>query len=671
MKEGFVSVFSTLLVIVLAVPQSFGAASVSFAKAVITSSAASGANSVVSADVNQDGTLDLVVATNGGVTVALGNGDGTFQQGITYATAGEFSESVAVVDVNGDGLPDIIVTNMCTGTCSGVAVLLNNANNPGTFLSAVGYNTGGNETGAVVVGDVNNDGAPDLILTSNCQEYTCAGGVLTLLLGNGDGTFKTTPQDLADTKGPVAIGDVNNDGNLDLVTGAGVMLGNGNGTFQTLNPDIIGGTTFIVLADVNNDGKLDMIAAVGTGVTVQLGNGDGTFQAAQSFKSGGNFPLSVAVADLNGDNRPDIVVANECTTLTKNVCSGAGSVGVLPGNGNGTFQTAVAFTSGGDITTSAVIADANGDTKPDVWVASACTNTACTGDGVVGVLLNNYFGTTSMKVVSSVNPALIDQNVTFTATVSPAIADGTDIVFTDAGNYIGDNTTVNGVTSITYAFPNAGGQSIKATFAGDTYHNGSSAGFVEDINKVNSVTVVTSTLNPSTYGQSVSLNAAVSSALSTAPTGNVTFYNGTASLGTAALSGGIATLTKTTLPAGLLTITAVYVGDFETLKSTSAPITQTVNQASTTTTLISSVNPSKAGQSVRFTASVTSPTTTVTGSVTFMDGTTVLGTGNLAYGSASYSTTGLASGTHNITAVYNGTTNIATSTSAILVQTVN
>ena len=93
--------------------------------------------------------------------------------------------------------------------------------------------------------------------------------------------------------------------------------------------------------------------------------------------------------------------------------------------------------------------------------------------------------------------------------------------------------------------------------------------------------------------------------------------------------------------------------------------------ATSKTTIVSSVNPSVMGQTVKFTATVTSPTTKPTGTVTFMDGSTVLGTGTLAGGKASYSTSSLSAGSHNITAVYSGTSNISGSTSPVLVQTVN
>ena len=185
------------------------------------------------------------------------------------------------------------------------------------------------------------------------------------------------------------------------------------------------------------------------------------------------------------------------------------------------------------------------------------------------------------------------------------------------------------------------------------------------VKKYPTSTALTSSLNPSIYGQSVTLSATVSSAGPSQATGSVTFRNGATTLATVTLTSGVATFTRTNLPNGTLSITAIYNGDAASAVSTSATLSQIVNLATTTTTVVSSRNPSTFGQSVKFTVTVASATVTPTGTVTFSSGATVLATVTLAGGKASFTTTTLPRGTNTITATYNGTVNITGSAGAI------
>jgi len=283
---------------------------------------------------------------------------------------------------------------------------------------------------------------------------------------------------------------------------------------------------------------------------------------------------------------------------------------------------------------------------------------------------------TTTVVGTSGSPSFINQSVTFTAKVTSTygpIPDGEMVTFSDGTTPLATVPLSGGLAAYSTSALKAATHTIKAAYAGDPTFKASTGSVNQVVNLYpSSTTAPTSSLNPSIYGQSVTLTATVTSTAPSTPTGTVTFKNGTTSIGSATLNAsGVATLTKANLPNGVLSITAIYNGDSETAKSTSSFLVQTVNQATTATALASSHNPSTQGQLVKFTATVTSPTTTPTGAVTFMDGFNVLGTINLAGGKASYSTSTLSTGSHNVTAVYAGTVNIIASTSPVLVQAVN
>jgi Bacterial Ig-like domain (group 3)/Beta-propeller repeat len=228
-----------------------------------------------------------------------------------------------------------------------------------------------------------------------------------------------------------------------------------------------------------------------------------------------------------------------------------------------------------------------------------------------------------------------------------------------------DHAYVTGYTTSTN-FPTK--NPLQATFGG-----GGEDAFVAKIDMRGvTTTTISSSPNPSIYGQAVTFTATVTSYVG-APSdgGTVTFTKGTKVLGTGTLSGGSASFTTSTLPVGTNYVKAVYGGDSNLLGSTSKAVGQVVNKATTTTTLASSQNPSNFGQSVTFKASVTPQFSgTVKGSVTFYDGTTALKTVALSGGVAKFTTSTLTSGAHSITATYNGSANFIGS-SASLTQTVN
>jgi hypothetical protein len=477
----------------------------SFAKPAAYSSGGNGPDSVAIADLKGNGKLDLVVANGATSTVGVlvGNGDGTFEAPATYGSGGSEPLAVAIGDVNGDGIPDLIVTNAFpTGSQGGdseVSVMLGNGD--GTFGSPVSYDSGGYYPHSVAVGDLNGDGHLDIVVVNTFPSfYSNSNGVVAVLMGNGDGTFQAPV--LYESGGfsavSIALGDVNGDGIPDLVvanqgtcetcanSSVGILLGAGDGSFYPAITYISGpAESFsVVIGDLNGDGYPDLAVSTecaetgtcgGGGVNVLMGNGNGTFQAPVTYDSGGAGPLALVAADVNGDGFLDLVVA-ECGI---NSCSGFGDVGVLLGNGDGTFQTAFNYGSGGGYSTSVAVADLNGDGRPDVVAAN-------NNGGNVGVLLNNTVpAKTTLTLTSSPNPSQVDQSVTFIATLAStrAIPNGSTVTFAHGKTVLGTGTTTKGVASLTTSFLHANTYGIKAGYSGDVFHKASSGAIKQVVNR--------------------------------------------------------------------------------------------------------------------------------------------------------------------------------------------
>jgi len=280
-------------------------------------------------DFNNDGLSDLVVANGVSnsptVSVLLGNGDGTFQAAVTFPT-GTGTVFVSVGDFNGDGSADLAMINSDLSN-NGISVLLGNGD--GTFQAAVRYIVDAGPR-TLAIADFNGDGLPDIAVA--CLN----GNSVSLLLGNGNGTFQGATSIAAGSSPSfVTFGDFNRDGKLDLAlthfsnAGLDVLLGNGDGTFQA-PVNYPSGAGQVSVADFDGDGKADLIVASGN-ISVLFGNGDGSFQAPISTGPFPSIPLaatSVAVGDFNGDGRADIAVGNASPVRNVTVFLGA-----LPPNG--------------------------------------------------------------------------------------------------------------------------------------------------------------------------------------------------------------------------------------------------------------------------------------------------------------------------------------------------
>jgi VCBS repeat-containing protein len=423
-------------------------------------------------DFNGDGKLDIAM----GNAVLLSNGDGTFQ-GIPLGTvpnspgsftAGRFDNSsatpgvallsnqqigaqyfydvyilhndgkgklslahtyslqvpgsgIATADFNGDGNLDLLVVGSDPINSNwSYSVLLGNGD--GSFQAPLFYPQNppsGTFRPSIVVADFNNDQKPDVAVSLP--------GTVALLLGNGNGTF-AAPVYIFDGAGQYLVaGDFNSDGKLDIAAGGlaplpgsatwetAVLYGNGDGTFQpAVFPTSLTNFAAQFTADLNNDGKPDLVSQN----QVALGNGDGTFALLSPL----NGDQVTQVADLNGDGRPDLFVTE----------FGGGShplnTGVLLGNGDGTFASPVNVPISGLLSTP-VVADMNGDGRPDLIFGWTSFSTCGQGCGGVGVMLNTTApGFTlqatplSPPIVTAGNSATTTVNVTRTFGFTGAVA---------------------------------------------------------------------------------------------------------------------------------------------------------------------------------------------------------------------------------------------------------
>ena len=501
------------------------------------------------------GTVSFLDTSNANAvitTATLGAGTGFGFVNSSNPTVG--TQAIATGDFNSDGVPDLVVgTSTVTGGASPpgyLTILLGNGD--GTFTATAANPATGIDPFFIATGDFNGDGNLDLAVAN------AASNTVTILLGNGDGSFTPTSATLPTGSDPVsiAVGDFNADGILDLAvanaTGDNVtvLLGKGDGTFAPTSASPVTGINpdSIAVGDFNGDGIPDLATANvnSNSVTILLGNGDGSFTPAAETPATGSGPNAITVADFNGDGIADIATTNLGPTDTD------GSITVLLGKGDGTFAPTSTSPVTGITPDAIAVGDFNGDGVPDLVAANGFSNT-------VTVLLGVGDGTFTPVAASpttNVDPAGFAV-ADFNGDGHSDLAVGNDGSYNSHNVFGGNGLTVllsaSQVTTATatgVTIATLGPHLVEASYPGDSNY-ATSVSATTALTGPTAATTLTLSANPSSSvvaGGTVTLTATLSPSTYQGQSSNgetVTFLLDGNAMGTSTLTGGVATYVMT------------------------------------------------------------------------------------------------------------------------------
>jgi hypothetical protein len=396
--------------------------------------------------------------------------------------------------------------------------------------------------------------------------------------------------------------------------------------------------------------------AVGAHSLTAVYSGDASFSGSTSAAHTHDVGNAATTTALTSSPNPS--VTGESVALTATVAPPAATGSVEFFDGASSLGTAPLSAGSATLNTASLAVGVHSLTAVYSGDFTYATSTSPAHAHSVGA------ASTTTSVSSSPNPSAFGQSVALSATVAPvppgAGSPGGSVEFFDGPTSLGTSPLVAGAASLNTSSLAVGAHSLTAVYSGDPSFGGStSAAHAHTVNPAASSTTVASGLNPSTFGASVTFTATVAPS---AATGSVQFFDGVTSLGTSPLVAGSAALATSALAAGSHPITAVYSGDTNYGGSTSSVLTQVVNAAGTSVTLVASPNPGVYLDPETLTATVAP--SAATGSVEFFDGATSLGTSPVAAGSAQLVTSSLPVGPHSLTAVFSGDANHSGATSS-------
>jgi hypothetical protein len=689
----------------------------------------SGNDAVAAGDLNGDGLPDLVVSDSDNHLAVLLLQDpahpGTFLPAINV---GATQSDAQIADINHDGVPDIILFPSTSGqfTSSSISVVLGSPSNPGTFLPPTMTSLtslGDDDTRSPAIADMNGDGLPDIVL-ANYSKQTVA-----ILLNDpaNPGRFLSRNDYPAGPNYSLAVGDLNNDGRVDVVlgglfSGVTVLLGDPAHPGQLLAPvsypvsaTPAGGRSLgVAIGDVDGDGALDVVSGnFGPVFDLLLGRGDGTLRPTTSYATGPTpdtfEAVSISVADVDGDGTADVLVGqfyqNDVQTFLHQASSPqrlltatdvvtasvvqvghpltidlkvSSSAGPPPGSvtlydtfGGATYTLIATLPL--DTSGSATYTEASPALGfHDFLVHFPGDDLYSPSTSLITQVVVIPGPTISLSLTAAPNPATPGQTVTFTATTSTTGALPTgSVAFLDGGTQISLVPLVSGSAVFLTNSLIAGVHTIQAVYSGDTNYGAQSASVTETIGYSPAIVTLISSANPAAVGQPVTFTAQVA-ATGPPPSGQVVFQdNGRQIAAVPISSNASAAFTTSSLTVGAHSVTAIYSGDTN-YSSQSASLSQTITANPSAATLTASPNPARLGQSVTFVAAIhvlfpTPPT----GVVNFYDGIVLLGAAPIDLnGNATFATTALPTGIQTLTAVYAGDATYAAGSSPAFFETI-